>query len=161
MNLRGLTLSALCLLTAACGSDSVTGPDTFGTPDDRAATTAAYAQARARWDSVRPASYDYRLRVLCFCAPSVTSPVTVTVRGTQVVGVVRDGGGAVEPELADLYPSVDGMFDQIRDAIAEDADEIRVTYDPATGMPTEVVIDRSYMIADEEVRYEAGGLQTR
>ena len=62
------------------------------------------------------------------------------------------------PVDAEGYPAVDELFAQIAEAIAEDAYLIRVSYDPALGYPTEVYVDRSPQIADEELSLSASEL---
>jgi hypothetical protein len=48
---------------------------------------------------------------------------------------------------------VDGLFDVLRDAMNEGAHEIRVTYNPANGVPIDFWIDYSENTADEELGF--------
>lgn len=133
-----ILLAAPCaLLLSACASSGV-GPE-----------VADLAEARQRWEAEGPASYVYAVERLCFCLGR--GPARVTVEDGEVVSVE-----AVEPEdhfepTAELFPSVDGLFEILADAIARDAYSIRATYDPETGVPTEFFIDYDQSIADEEL----------
>jgi Family of unknown function (DUF6174) len=140
----------------ACGGPTtpIDGP----TADDRAATRAAFDSARRRWDAVGIESYRYRYRRLCFCAPPVTEPVRITVRAGSVAEVVFAGSGEPAASLSD-YPTIDGIFALIGEALETEAYEVRVEYDPALGYPVSVYVDRNPMIADEEQRIEAGELE--
>ena len=144
--------SVVALLLSGCGSSVTTPTDT----DDRTATVAAYQQARGRWAAAGPASYTYRFQRSCFCAPPYTAPVVLTVQDRRVARAVFAETGA--PVDAEGYPAVDELFAQIGEAITEDAYLIRVSYDPALGYPTEVYVDRSPQIADEELSLSASEL---
>lgn len=55
------------------------------------------ASAQARWAAAGLASYDFDVRVSCFCVAASFGPVTISVRNHQVVSVVRsDSGTAVD-----------------------------------------------------------------
>ena len=115
--------------------------------------------ARARWAGAAPAAYEMTLRHVCFCGGEVTTPVVVTVRG----GVVQSrryvdggplGGRDVDPRLAESFPSVDGLFRVVEDAVGRHAADIQATYDPQRGYPTALYIDYERNVADEEQGYQ-------
>jgi hypothetical protein len=58
---------------------------------------------------------------------------------------------AFEPELAELFPDVDGLFDILEDAFQRGAHSIEATYDPETGVPVEFFIDYIENAIDEEL----------
>lgn len=104
------------------------------------------------WERVAPVSYQYAVERLCFCGVEARGPVRVTVAGTVVSSrFYIDNGDPVPPNFADLFPTVGGLFDILRDAIDREAHEIRVTYDPETGVPIDFWIDYLEMAIDEEV----------
>lgn len=126
-------------------------------PDDRPATRAAFDSARQRWDALGISDYQYQYRRLCFCAPPATAAARVTVRGDRVVEVVLvESGQAVDPAG---YPTIDGVFAQIGEALANDADIVRVDYDPALAYPVDVYLDPNTGVADEEQRLELRAFQ--
>ena len=107
---------------------------------------------QARWQSLGPASYEYAVQRMCFCAPASLGPVRVRVENGEVVErVYVDSGTPVAGDLATVFPSVDGLFDVLRSAIDRDADRIDVTYDPDLGVPIDFYIDYSEMAVDEEL----------
>ena len=112
------------------------------------------ARARARWEATGLDDYRYTLARNCFCIGSAVGPAVVTVVDGTVTSVVRQGEG--EPADAELYPSVEGLFDVVEDALRRDAHEVDVTYDPATGVPVHIWIDYVEMAVDEELGFEAG-----
>ncbi|MSR20183.1 MAG: hypothetical protein EXR91_04285 [Gemmatimonadetes bacterium] len=109
-------------------------------------------EARARWDGARPSSYVFAEERLCFCGPESRGPVRVRVQGTVAVErVYVDSGDPVPAAMADQFPTVDGLFDIVASALAGDAHEVRVTYDPVLGVPTDFWIDYLEFAADEEL----------
>ncbi len=116
---------------------------------------------RAVWRANRPASYRYSIHRQCFCGAEARGPVEVEVSGSTVVGrVYVDTGEAVPRDFASVFPSVDGLFDVLEDAVARRADEIQVVWDPTTGIPMDFFIDYSREIADEESGYEIVAVPT-
>lgn len=134
---------ALLLATAGCGT---TGPNS----DLRS----QIEQNRALWMQLGPASYQYGVQRLCFCGPDAIGPVRVTVENGAVVSrVYADSDEPVAANLASLFPTVDGLFDVLVDAMDRDAAQIDVTWDSATGLPSEFFIDYDVGIADEELGF--------
>ena len=140
-------LSAIALLASATGC-GVLDPNDDGPRSDLELN-------RQRWEQVRPASYTMVLRRLCFCAPSGIGPVRVQVVGTTATErVYVDSGEPVSAGLAPYFPTVDGLFDVLVDAMDQDAHQIQVTYDGDTGIPVDIWIDYQANLADEEQGYE-------
>lgn len=114
-------------------------------------------QARAQWRSQGLLDYQYTFRRICFCAPSATEPVVVTVRGGAIVGVQSVGSNA--PVDADFYFTIEGLFGLLSDSIDAGAAQVSADYDSARGFPTSGYIDRNAMIADEELGFTATDLR--
>lgn len=111
----------------------------------------AYEIARERWDEVRPERYVYAVERLCFCP--VLPPGRVTVHGDEVVSIEPLGDAPFALlDVEEWYPSVDGLFELLEDAIEREAHSIDATYDPETGIPTEFFIDYRESVSDEELR---------
>ena len=111
-------------------------------------------QNRERWQLLRPPSYQYGVERICFCGLESRGPVRVTVTGDDVTDrTYVDSGDPVPPLLADLFPTVDGLFDVLLDAIERDAHRIDVTYDPISGVPLDLWIDYQETLADEELGF--------
>lgn len=133
---------------AGCG---VTGPS-----GRHAAEQARLDQARAQWRAQAIADYTYVFSRGCFCVTEYREPVTVTVRGRTIESVVSVQAGARRDPAG--YPTVEGLFDLVQNAIDEDAATIRTEYDPARGYLTSAYFDISERIADEELSVEARSL---
>ena len=134
----------LALLLVSCSGDPFTA-----TPERM-----DLAAAKGRWIQVGPASYRITVARSCFCTLESTRPVIVTVRNGQVASRrYEDTGADVPPQLAFAYPSVDGLFDVIEQAIANHDETVDVLYDAARGIPVSIQLDGSAMIADDELSY--------
>jgi len=109
-------------------------------------------RAEARWDRFGPDSYVYAVRRICYCLVEETGPVRVRVEGGVAVEWTYVATADPLPESArPRFPTVDGLFDILREAYAEDAHDILVSYDPDLGYPTEFSIDYEEQVADEEL----------
>jgi hypothetical protein len=129
--------TALLILLAACGA---TGIETD------------WEQNQRKWQTLRPVAYAYSIERLCFCGAAVRGPVRVEVSGATVTSRTYVlGGSPVPSEYAELFPSVDGLFDILREADEAGAFDIQVTYDPLLGVPIDFWIDYSEHVADEEL----------
>ncbi|HEY9604053.1 MAG TPA: DUF6174 domain-containing protein [Allocoleopsis sp.] len=104
-----------------------------------------------KWRERNITNYRYTLRVSCFCAPEVRQPVIVEVRNGRVASIVSASTGKpVNAEFFKEYDSVPKAFNLVRDAIAKDAHRVSVTFNSTLGYPTDVNIDYSAQMADEE-----------
>ena len=139
--MRGLLL--LCLAAFAACSDSTD-------PTDPAT---ALADARARWARSGVADYQYTITRGCECSPESVGPVVIEVRNSQVVTRRYLTGTAVDPQFAELFAAVPGLFDLIDEAIQGDAVGLAVRYNEEYGYPETIQIDWVAGVADDEVSY--------
>jgi len=134
----GIALLLLAALAGACGSP--TGPD------ERDA-----AQNRRRFRALVGGDYSYDYQNQAFLAPPITAPVRMRVRDFRVVSIVSLQTGEEIPEpFRELFLTVDEVFETIESAQRAGAAEVRVSYDPQLGYPSETWIDYDQRIADEE-----------
>lgn len=105
-----------------------------------------------RWEEAGVASYSMRVRFLCGeCMPEVSRQVIVTVRdGVVESRVFADGGGAVDEEVAAVWPTVDGLFTRILDLITDRPHRLDVRYHPTLGFPESISADPVKNAADDE-----------
>lgn len=113
--------------------------------------------AKALWNKAAKNSYTLQQTRSCFCMPDSIRPISFdVVNGTIQTGSVAyadASGGKLTDEMLSrggLY-TVNAAFDYIQEAINERADNIDVEYDATTGYPKSIYVDRSHMIADEEL----------
>ena len=139
------------LATLAVATVCATGCDSIGPGSD---AMDELERNQSLWERVGPATYRYAVERLCFCGVEARGPVRVAVADGQVLSrVYADSGDPVSPPLEDLFPTVDGLFDILRDAIERGAHSIDVTYDPETGVPIDLWIDYEDFVADEELGF--------
>ena len=144
-----LTVAAAAALVLGC--DSATSPD-----DDE------LAAARLRWTMRGPESYSVTISRSCECTPEMTGPVVVTVRNGVVQSrVYTSTGAAVAAGSIELFPSVEGLFRLIEDAIDQRAARLVVQYDPTLGHPIVISIDWASDTVDDEVTYQVRELLVR
>jgi len=140
-------LPLLVLLLAAC--ESPTAPDEL----DR------LAEARVLWQTQGSDSYTYELTRACFCVLSGRR-VNVTVEnGAVVAAEYADSKAAVESALLSYLQTVPDLFDLVDDALIRKVASFMTSYDPIYGYPTQIEIDYSATIADDEVSFTARNLQ--
>jgi hypothetical protein len=112
-----------------------------------------------KWQQAGLSDYTFEFSVSCSCLTSITAPVRVTVRDTNTIeSISYVETGEPVTEYLDLYLTVGGMFDMIQEAIDMRVANLTVSYDPETGYPTNVFVDRDFMMADEERGFEVRNL---
>lgn len=134
---------------------SLTGCDLVG-PDDRFEAIRDLARAHDLWVDAGIADYELRLRRSCFCPIEYLGPVILTVEGDSVTAAVYEADGEPVPaDLMEVFPTVEGLFEVLAEALASRAERIDVSYDPSLGYPRDLYIDRAAFIADEEFGFTA------
>ena len=112
--------------------------------------------ARHRWAQQHPASYSLTVANWCYCLPASTGPVVVVVRAGQVESRhYVSSGDPVPSAYAEHFPTVEGLFTRIDDALSRHPATLEVDYDPNLGYPTRIAIDFDLRMADDEVTYVA------
>lgn len=114
-------------------------------------------EAKGLWTKSAIPTYTLIQKVDCYCSPESTRSVKYNV----VNGVVdmtgayyADTSGGVLTGVANLsLNTVEQAFAKIQEAIDSKADSIEVQYDTLLWYPTSISIDRSKMMADEELSY--------
>ncbi len=113
---------------------------------------------KALWERVRPSKYVFDVERLCFCGVEARGPVRVEVSAGRVsVRTYVDSREPVPSTYESLFPSVDGLFELLVDAMERDAHQIEVTYDRETGVPIDLWIDYVENVADEELGFRVTG----
>jgi hypothetical protein len=109
------------------------------------------------WRERGPAQYTFQFQRSCFCIPTATAAVFITVNAGQVVSVVREDGQPLSDADAQAFfrITIDSLFGIIGHALDQDAAHLQVTYDPRLGYPTHIAIDYDAHVVDEEMDYTA------
>lgn len=156
-NVSAVALSAL--LFAGCGSDEFDPrPPAVGGPS-YLAVQESLDEKRSDWDAAAMNSYDYHYRRSCFC-PEGGKTVVVTVAEGEVTEAFYLEGGVYlsDTELQWVY-TIDGLFDEVQDAIDERVYELSVEYHETLGYPSRIAIDVDEMMVDEEITHFVSDLQ--
>lgn len=108
---------------------------------------------RQLWREKNIKNYRYTLTRSCFCIPEAREPVNITVKDgiTTSIKSVATGKEVSNPEYFERYKTIPKLFNVISDAIARKASNIDVRYNPKLRYPTQINIDYSSKIADEEL----------
>lgn len=119
----------------------------------RLAIQEALNVAKAVWASQELSkieyTFDYKISSLNVAS---SGGITVTVKDNEVESAVFNGseGGVVPQEAMDNLKTVEGLFDEIQNAINQEAFSIDVAYNAALGFPESISIDFEQAIVDEE-----------
>lgn len=162
--LAAALLAALAL--SGCGGESDsddTANDPNGDQTTASTTTAEPTPEPDEGDypAFEPENYSYTLRVSCFC-PDAGVPVRVTVEDGIVSEAVyaKSGRGFDKGD-----PVPESRARTINDIIAAandpDAESVDVDWPEGQEYPSEVYIDESSRIADEEVGYVIADVDAR
>ncbi len=137
----GQTLLLLLGTVTACGGDA-TGPAELG-----------LQSARELWRQAAIQDYSVTVERRCFCS-GASQPVIVQVSGGTVVSTTdAQTGDPIDISTVGPYPSVEGMFAILQDAVDRNANDIIATYHIDLGYPLELQIDFSRDTKDEELGY--------
>jgi hypothetical protein len=117
-----------------------------------------------KWQDANITHYRFELNIGCFCAFRDQMPLTVEVRDGQIVYMAGVDGTLVldtdqNYEFYAPHATIDLLFAELEAAVKDGADSVTVTYDATYGFPTEIAIDQSQEIADEEMYYSISGFE--
>jgi hypothetical protein len=115
--------------------------------------TAELSDARKRWAENGPAAYSIDIFRSCECTAEMSGPVVVNVQNGTVQSRAYRAGGLVPPNMASLFPGVEGLFDLIADAAQRKPHRLEVRYDRDLGYPAWITIDYDRAVADDEFTY--------
>ncbi len=153
---RPLAAALLTALALTGCSDDGDGGDTATDPggDRQSGTTPSASPTVGTYPSFEPTDYEFTLRVSCFC-PDAGVPVRVTVVDDAVASAVYAkrtdafDKGAAAPDYRAV--TIDDVIAELNAAV--DAESVRVEWPEGQDYPSEVSIDLSSRIADEEIGY--------
>jgi len=150
----------LAVLTlTGCSDDDGVATDPGGTqgsqqPEPTPETAPTASPTVGGYPSYRPTDYRFTLTVSCFC-PDAGVPVRVTVEdGSVTAAVYAENGPGVhrgDPAPKHRALTIDDVIDRLN--AATEAETVRVDWPEGQDYPSEVWIDESSRIADEEIGY--------
>ena len=145
--MKKIILLLLVLTLAACSADG-----------------SELSNNRAKWQDAKVNHYRFQLGVGCFCPVGGIMPMTVEVKGEEIVSIVDVNGNAfpsTDPmsEFILGYATIDRIFSELDSDAVREADRLTVTYDSAYGFPAEVAIDFIELAADDELYLSVSGFE--
>lgn len=111
---------------------------------------------RSKWDGQQLDDYGYRFQRSCFCFGEFAREVIVRVEDGAVVSATDTQ--TLLPFDISIFPSVNGLFDELQSAVDYPAAFISADFDATLGYPNRVSIDLDERIADEEIYFVAADL---
>lgn len=113
---------------------------------------------RALWDAAAIHDYSMSFQRLCWsCRVEFLIPVRITVRGDTIHEVTDwDTEAPVEEPAPGAFLTIDGVFNVIQSAIDQNAVEIDVRYNSTFGYPTDVTIDLSRSLFNDDTQFLIG-----
>ena len=114
------------------------------------------------WQNAHVSHYRFQLSIGCFCAYRDQMPVTVEVQDGKVVSMINSNGDVLDAtnpttELIQKYATIDAIFAELNTDEVKNADQVTVTYDATYGFPSDVSVDFSQQMADEELYLNVSG----
>ena len=113
---------------------------------------------RERWEAYGLTDYTIEQTRICYCLGPFE--YVAVVRGGDVVAVQDAVPPVDEGELnPEYYSTVDEIFDMLEQTREQDPVVFEVSYHPRFGYPTDIEIDISYQMADEELSMTLANLK--
>lgn len=133
---------------------TIAGCRNGGGHDDAVRTESVELQsARTVWSGRSFQSYTYEIFYSCFCAFG-NERVRVNVENNIVVSATHVETGEPIAEAAQVFLTIDGLFDQLEQALAGDPQTYRAQFDPTTGVPIHAEVDPEAGFADDEYSWD-------
>lgn len=141
-------LIALALILAAC---SAGGSD--------------LSRNQQKWEDGNISDYRFQLTIGCFCPYRDIMPLTVEVRGGEIVSITGVDGVTIpatnpDYEFFSRFATIDKIFSELEAATGNaEAGDVVVTYDPTLGYPVEASIDYIELAIDDELSVSVSGFE--
>ena len=115
---------------------------------------AALDQNRAKWESAAVPAYRFTFIRYCFCIPEEIQPFIITVRDGTITHVQRAADrGELSPSSFNRYPTIDGLFDLLLDALDRSAFRVTARFHANYGFSMSGYMDLAEFLADEELDF--------
>jgi hypothetical protein len=148
--------AAFFLVIGACAGDGPVGLGGTTTSSQQTYET-EYDLALKKWQATAPTHYQITYQQTCECAVEMQRPTRVTVRRTgqnETIEDVADAGsppGTVSDARLQVAKGVNGFFDLISQSLAQNPQDVRITYQGTYGYPVSINIDPTDIPGDEIV----------
>lgn len=118
-----------------------------------------------KWQSANISHYRFRLSLSCFCEFTLGGPYpTIEVRNGKTISITDENGSAITNghkyyNTFSQYGTIDKLFSILRSNSVREADEVTVKYDPTYGFPSEIYINPSKPMWDDQTTYYVSGFE--
>jgi hypothetical protein len=144
----GLWLGMTLITLSAAGCGDVLGPEL----DEHEA-------ARALWTLTNADDYLFEFRRSCFCGSDFVRLVRIEVLDGVVSSAVYVDTEEPIAEPLSSAPTIEDLFDEIRDALDGTAFSVTADYDADMGYPIRVSIDYIENAIDDEMAFDVSLFQ--
>jgi hypothetical protein len=103
------------------------------------------------WEKANIHSYEFLLRINCFCSPETIGPHRIQVKADTIFAV--NGTPYDRAKSYVILKTIPDLFRFIRESDARTPFRKSVLYDSTFGFPTSLYYDFDERIADEEIGY--------
>jgi hypothetical protein len=103
------------------------------------------------WKKANIHSYEFLLRINCYCTPETIGPHRIQVKADTIFSV--NGIPYDRTKSNVILKTIPDLFLFIRESDARNPFRKSVTYDSSDGFPTSLYYDFDERIADEEIGY--------
>jgi len=156
-------IQSILLLTTALAQEPVQPQVEISPGESAQAVNQASREVRAQqrlWNQQRLRNYRYTLEVSCFCVPEMRQPVVIEIQdGVPVSYTYEATGQPAEASYFERYSTVPKLFNLARAALYRTPNSMTMQFDPELGYPTQINIDYSAVMADEEIYLKIRDLQ--
>ena len=104
-----------------------------------------------KWIGNNIASYEFTLKVNCFCLPARVGPHIIKVADDKIVSV---NNSPYDITKTGELMTINQLFEFIKTSIAKNPFSNTIEYNPSYGYPQNVYFDFNQQIADEEIGYQ-------
>jgi len=123
-------------------------------------TSAAYIKyvvAKTLWTSKSIKNYRMKFKWSCFCTSCYVAQKAIVVTNDTISNVTCTNttfcSGCTDGLQVSYYKTITGLFEMIASAFQQGYAQISVVYNSRLGYPTSGYLDKSLMIADEEISW--------
>ncbi len=110
-------------------------------------------EQRLEWRAAAPRVYSFEYQRQCFCLDNMIW-WRVEVRDGRVIAAVlvnpQDSVLSAASTPVAEHPTIDGIFVELRRVLQIDRSSVRVRFDSTYHFPTEIVVDESPGVVDDE-----------
>ena len=112
------------------------------------------------WRRKNISNYRYEFTRSCNCLPKATEPVIIEVRNGVTTSITyKDAKKPVDKALFQKYNTIPKLFNIIKNAFIQKADNLTVQYNPILGYPTQINIDYDKQRTDDTIFITISNLQ--